>query len=159
MERLLTIGVYGWDADRWLAALQDAGCDEVVDIRARRGVRGREYAFANRSRLEERLAAAGIRYRYIPELAPARATRDAQTSIDKAAGVRKRERAVVGDAFIEAYRRDVLAHVDWTVVARSIVGSAPALLCVERMPAACHRSLAAARLSEEVGVKVEDLVP
>lgn len=35
----------------------------------------------------------------------------------------------------------------------------PALLCVERDPEACHRSLIAARLERDWGFEVEDLRP
>jgi hypothetical protein len=34
-----------------------------------------------------------------------------------------------------------------------------ALFCVEREPAACHRSLVAARLSRDLGLDVEHLGP
>jgi len=42
----VTIGVYGWDAERFFAALKAAQVDTFCDIRDRRGVRGAEYAFA-----------------------------------------------------------------------------------------------------------------
>lgn len=159
MERLLTIGVYGWDASRWLGALRSAGCDQILDIRARRGVRGRDYAFANRVRLEAALAEAGIAYLHLPELAPLREGRDAQATADRAAGIRKGDRVSLGPAFIEAYGRDVLDHVDWAVVAARISGVRPTLMCVERVPSACHRSLASARFAVSTGVAVEDLLP
>ena len=38
-------------------------------------------------------------------------------------------------------------------------GRATALLCVERDPEACHRSLIAERLATEHGVEVTHLVP
>jgi uncharacterized protein (DUF488 family) len=159
MERVLTIGVYGWDAPRWLEALQRAGCDQVVDIRARRGVRGSDYAFANRTRLEAALAQAGIIYVHVPELAPPREIRDAQVAADHAAGVLKRDRMTLATSFLDRYREGVVDLADWTGIASLITGSRPALLCVERVPAACHRSLAAERLARECEVGVEDLLP
>ena len=159
MERILTIGVYGWDAPRWLDALRRAGCDQLVDIRARRGVRGSEYAFANKTRLEAALAAAGIAYMHLPELAPSREIRDAQVAADHAGGVLKRDRTALASTFLDRYREGVVDAVDWASIAARVTGSRPALLCVERGPAACHRSLAAARLALECGVGVEDLLP
>lgn len=159
MERVLTVGVYGWTAEAWIAALRAAGCDAVVDIRARRGVRGPAYAFANRKRLEAALAEAGIRYQHLPELAPSRATRAAQAAVDKDALTRKRDRAVLSTGFVVRYEAEVGIPTDWRAVAASIEGKAPALLCVEGAAAACHRSIAAERLSAAAGVPVEHLEP
>jgi uncharacterized protein (DUF488 family) len=78
MNKIVTIGVYGFDAESFFAALQRAGVDTLCDIRRRRGVRGSEYAFANRARLEARLAARGIRYVHRLDLAPSTALREAQ---------------------------------------------------------------------------------
>lgn len=69
---IVTIGAYGWSEAEFLAALVAAGVDTVVDVRARRGARGAAYAFANSRRLQASLAAAGIRYRHRPDLAPGR---------------------------------------------------------------------------------------
>jgi hypothetical protein len=60
LERVATIGVYGFDADHFFAAVLDARTDLFCDLRARRGVRGREYAFANARRLEHRLGELAI---------------------------------------------------------------------------------------------------
>ena len=158
MERILTIGVYGWDGPRWMDALTRAGCDQVVDIRARRGVRGSEYAFANRTRLEAALGQAGIAYVHIPELAPSRDIRDAQVAADRTQGVAKRDRTTLATTFLDRYREGVVDVVDWEGIAARLTGSKPALLCVERVPSACHRSLAAARLAVECAVAVEDLL-
>jgi len=48
LPKFVTIGVYGFSADAFFEALQRAGVDSFCDIRYRRGVRGSEYAFANR---------------------------------------------------------------------------------------------------------------
>lgn len=159
MKRLLTIGVYGWTSETWLAVLRRAGCDQVVDIRARRGVRGSQYAFANRARLEAALAANEITYLYLPELAPPREVRAEQSAADVAAGVRKRDRTVLGGEFVKLYHQVVADRVDWQQTAARIDGDVPVLLCVERLASACHRSIAAAHLSAITGVPPEDLVP
>ncbi len=159
MDRVLTIGVYGWSPERWIAALQDAGCDVVVDIRARRGVRGREHAFANSLRLQALVREAGLRYVHVPDLAPSRSTRDAQVAADIASGTRKRDRTVLGQTFVDRYQREVVDRVGWADVVKRLDGVAPALLCVERLPAACHRSIAASRLASIASVPIEDLIP
>jgi uncharacterized protein (DUF488 family) len=159
VDRVLTIGVYGWSPERWITALRDAGCDVVVDIRARRGVRGQERAFANSTRLQAIVAEAGLRYVHLPSLAPSRATRDAQVAADAVSKTAKRDRERLGDAFVAAYRAEVVDLVDWQAIIAELAGAAPALLCVERVPAACHRSIAAAELAQRAGCPVVDLVP
>src|SRR4029079_2390580 len=62
VERVVTIGAYGFTAERFFAALREAGVDTFLDIRQRRGVRGAEYAFANHGRLTASLEGMGIRY-------------------------------------------------------------------------------------------------
>ena len=48
--KFVTLGVYGFTPSAFFEALQRAGVDTFCDIRWRRGVRGREYAFANSAR-------------------------------------------------------------------------------------------------------------
>jgi uncharacterized protein (DUF488 family) len=148
MERVVTIGVYGFDADRFFAAVLDAGTDLFCDLRARRGVRGREYAFANARRLVQRLGDLGIGYRHFPELAPTKETRALQHAADDSAGTAKRARAELAAAFVQAYARQ-LDSQDARAALEVIreTSDAPLLFCVERTPAACHRSLVAARLA------------
>lgn len=161
MNKVVTIGVIGFTAGEFFDALQIAGVDTLVDIRRRRAVRGRDYAFANSQRLQARLAELGIRYLHRLDLAPGDATREAQAVADRAAGIARRQRTSLGPAFVDAFEHDVLAHFD----PQSLLGDLPpdarvvALLCVEREPAACHRSLVAARLNEVIGVPVQHIVP
>jgi len=159
--KLVTIGVYGFRADAFFAALQRAGVDTFCDIRWRRGVRGREYAFANSRRLQQRLAEMGVRYVHLRELAPAPALRQRQVAADKAQGITKRKRAVLGDAFITAYQEKHLAAFDSRRFIEQLGAGARivALFCVEREPAACHRSLLAERLQQDLGVEVVHLKP
>jgi len=70
MTRVLTIGVYGWDLDSYLAALAAAEVELLLDVRQRRGVRGREYSWANSLRLQQALGQAGISYHHHKELGP-----------------------------------------------------------------------------------------
>ncbi len=70
MRKIMTIGVYGFTADAFLATLRGAGVALLVDLRQRRGVRGRDYAWANAARLQRALAAADIGYLHVKALAP-----------------------------------------------------------------------------------------
>lgn len=158
---LYTIGVYGWDADRFFRALQATQIDTFCDIRARRGVRGSEYAFANSQRLQERLAELGIRYIHRPDLAPSQATRAAQHEADEATHTARRQRSTLSRAFIDAYEREQLGSFDSAAFVESLGPGAHrvVLMCVEREPSACHRGLLAARLSRDLGLEVRDLTP
>ena len=61
--------------------------------------------------------------------------------------------------FRDRYRTEILDRVDLpTILAHLPVDAASALLCVERDPEACHRSLVAARMTEH-GVSVVHLRP
>lgn len=159
--KIITIGVYGFDAESFFAALQEANVDTFCDIRSRRGVRGAAYAFANSKRLQARLAELGIRYLHCKALAPTKAVRDKQAEADKADKVAKRERTTLGAAFIEAYHAECLAHFESQRFLDALASDAQviALFCVEREPAACHRSLVADKLMKELGLEVEDIVP
>ena len=159
MDRVLTIGVYGWELEAWLEALTAAGADAVVDIRARRGVRGREFAWANRQRLEAALLVAGISYLHRPEIAPTPDIRASQKVADKESRTLKRDRAELGSVFAARYSREVADEIDWADLANGLGADRPVLLCVERAPAACHRSVAAERLSTAAGVPLGHLVP
>lgn len=159
--QIVTIGAYGFDADHFFAALQAAKVDTFCDIRQRRGVRGAEYAFANSQRLQQRLSELGIRYCYFPALAPSKAIRTAQYAVDKQTKTAKRQRTQLSPAFIAAYEESCLTTFDPTQFLTELPTDAQviAFFCVEREPAACHRSLLAHRLAQSLGVEVIHLLP
>jgi uncharacterized protein (DUF488 family) len=159
--RVVTIGVYGWEEAAFFAALPAAGVDTLVDIRRRRGVRGREYAFANSERLQRRLAELGIRYIHRLELSPDESVRRKQYEADKAAKVARRKRTELAPAFAAAYQQGALASFDGDAFLADLGPDAHvvALFCVEREPAACHRSLLAEELRRQTGVEVTHLLP
>jgi uncharacterized protein (DUF488 family) len=159
-RRLLTIGVYDWDLASFLAALGEEGVGLLVDVRQRRGVRGPQYAWANSKRLQAALAEAGIAYEHRPDLAPTTALRQLQYAADDREGVGKRNRERLAPGYVNGYTEEVLDAVDIDeFVAELPTAHAIALLCVERDPEACHRSLITARAGERPGVEVEHLRP
>jgi uncharacterized protein (DUF488 family) len=160
MAALATIGVYGFDAEAFLRTLAGADVRMLLDVRQRRGVRGREYAWANAARLEAALDEAGIAYRHLKELAPTTELRQLQYAEDARQGVGKRSRVELAPAYVERYTSEILDRVDLGRVAASLPeDGVAAMLCVERDPEACHRSLVAARLAERHGVRVVHLRP
>ena len=160
MPRVATIGVYGSGGDAFMSALRHADVRLLVDVRQRRGVRGSEYAWANSVRLQRALADAGIGYEHWPSLAPTTELRQLQYAEDKRQGVGKRSRLALAPEYVERFTREILdaADLDALVAALPADGAA-ALMCVERDPQACHRSLVAARLAADFGVAVEHLRP
>jgi uncharacterized protein (DUF488 family) len=157
--RVVTIGVIGFTAEAFCAALTEHGVDVLCDVRARRGVRGREYTFANARRLEPMIAGLGIGYEHFPELSPSEEMRAAQLAVDAASGVAMRQRAVLSPEFVDGYGEVLKTPAAGDALRRiADIAIAPALLCVERLPAACHRSLAAQALAGSA-VPVVDIVP
>ena len=159
MGEVATIGLYGFDSAGFLAALAAAEVDLLLDVRQRRGVRGSEYAWANAGRLQSALAEAGIGYTHLKELAPTTAMREAQYREDDRRGEGKRSRTELSEEYVSLYTEGVLDRVDLGPMVKWIGSSRAALLCVERDPEACHRSLIAARLQRDWGFSVRDLRP
>jgi uncharacterized protein (DUF488 family) len=155
-----TIGVYGFTGEAFLDRLRQAGVQAVLDVRQRRGVRGPDYAWANSKRLQAALAEAGIEYRHHKELAPTTELRRLQYREDDRQGVGKRSRERLAPSYVERYLTEILDRADLDAVVAALPADGPAaLLCVERDPEACHRSLVAERLASEHGVAVTHLRP
>jgi uncharacterized protein (DUF488 family) len=160
LTAVATIGVYGFDQTAFLAALTRARVSVLLDVRQRRSVRGSEYVWANSARLEAALADAGIEYRHLKELAPTTELRQLQYAEDERRGVGKRSRMELAPEYRERYTHEILDRVDLEPIVASLPGdTTTALLCVERDPEACHRSLIAERMATEHGVRVRHLKP
>jgi uncharacterized protein (DUF488 family) len=160
VKRIVTIGVYKWDLDRFLAALDGADVRMLIDVRQRRGVRGPEYAWANSLRLQQALSGAAVAYRHHPELAPSTELRHLQYAEDHRQRVGKRSRVELATAYRERYTREILDVADLkAVVAELPRGGVAALFCVEADPEACHRSIVAERIAEVHGLSVKHLRP
>jgi uncharacterized protein (DUF488 family) len=155
-----TIGVYGFSARTFLDRLHEADVVLVLDVRQRRGVRGREYAWANSARLQAALASAGIAYRHHRELAPTTELRHLQYREDDRQGVGKRSRVRLAPEYRDRYIAEILDRADLEALAAELPDDGrAALMCVERDPEACHRSLVAERLAVDHGVEVVHLLP
>ncbi len=157
---MATIGVYGFDGESFLDRLRLADVRLLLDVRQRRGVRGPQYAWANSRRLQAALAGAGIAYEHHPELAPTTELRQFQYAEDDRLGVGKRSRVELAPEYTRRYTAEILDRADLRAIAAALLREAPAaLLCVERDPEACHRSLIAERLAERYAVSIWHLRP
>lgn len=160
VPRIATIGVYEWDLGQFIAALDAKGVSRLFDIRQRRGVRGRRYAWANSLRLQAALAEAGIGYEHHPELAPDTELRHLQYREDDRQGVGKRSRVKLAPEYIRVYTEEILDLVPLDPFIRRLpVHGIGALMCVEATAQACHRSLVAQRLSVRFGFEIVNLEP
>jgi uncharacterized protein (DUF488 family) len=160
VRTVATIGVYGFDAAGFLEALQGADVALLLDVRQRRGVRGREYSWANSKRLQRALREAGIEYEHHRELAPTTELRQLQYREDDRLGIGKRSRVELAREYRERYLAEILDRADLgAIVERLPSDTASALMCVERDPEACHRSLIAERMQQDFGVSVVHLRP
>lgn len=158
--RIVTIGVYGYDENAFFQALTNAGVDTFCDIRQRRGMRGAKYAFVNSQHLQKRLRELGIQYFHFRNLAPSQTVRELQKTIDRTTGIGKRTRAELSMEFIEGYHEECLATFDAEGFIEKLGESVKvvALFCVEREPAACHRSLLAQRLAQDLGLDIHHII-
>lgn len=124
-------------------------------------MRGSLYAFANSANLQKKLGELGIRYLHVKDLAPTQVIRDRQKQEDAKLRIAKRTRTALGETFIQAYEQECLSAFDSTEFLQGlgqdtrVIG----LFCVEREPEACHRSLAAKRLAQDLGLQVEHIRP
>ncbi len=159
MQRLATIGVYGFSGESFLHRLHQRDVAVLLDVRQRRGVRGPDYAWANARRLQESLTQAGIGYQHHLELAPTTELRQLQYAEDDRRGVGKRSRRELAAEYARRYTEEILDPADLTPVLAVLSTQPAALFCVERDPEACHRSLIAQRLVDEHGVAVEHVRP
>ncbi|HEY2438613.1 MAG TPA: DUF488 domain-containing protein [Solirubrobacteraceae bacterium] len=160
MPRIATIGVYEFDAARFIETLDDANVTQVIDVRQRRGVRGSRYAWANAQRLQALLADAHIGYEYHPELAPDTELRHLQYRADDRERVGKRSRVQLDPEYVRQYTEEILDLVPLEPLVRRLpVHGIGALMCVEATAEACHRSLVARRLSERFGLEIVNLEP
>ena len=159
--RVFTIGVYGWEAADFVQAIRDAAPDVFVDVRRRRGLRGATYSWANSTRLQAALADIEVPYVHRLELAPSEPTRRIVAKDATAEGIGYRDRTILSQEYLDAYGREVLEAFDAQAFVASLGDEIDSvmLFCVERVPAACHRSLLAEKLARSFGTEPVHLLP
>jgi uncharacterized protein (DUF488 family) len=157
--QIATVGIYGFSEERFINALKEAGVTTICDVRARRGMRGRTYAFANSVALQRSLGAHGIGYVHCKDLAPSEAIRSVQRQADKRGNTQKRERRELAPEFVSRYEQDRLSAFNAQAFLSTFPQGTVAFLCVEGEPQACHRSLLASFLAAGLGTAVKHIVP
>jgi uncharacterized protein (DUF488 family) len=143
MTIVFTLGYEGTDIQRFVATLKAVGITCVADVRA--VALSRKKGFS-KSSLSSRLEAEGIEYLHFVELGDPKSGREAAR-----AGLYKRFRHIYGSHMNSVAARSSLEKL--LVVA----GQRPTcLLCFERDPNLCHRSIVAEQMSK-FGFEVFDL--
>ena len=142
-------GVYGNNETEFFEKLLREKITLFIDIRQRRGMRGKKYAFANSIYLQNRLEALNIKYIHIKELAPTNAVREAQKQYDLLNNQTKQNREYLGHKFIDLYNEQVLNNFCFQKLIDRYISDKVVFFCVEQKDSACHRSLIVNKLKEE----------
>ena len=161
IDKIFTIGGYGFTEDSFFRCLVQAEVDLFCDVRQRRGLRGRAFAFLNATRLQDSLRSIDIPYIHFKDFAPTTEIRNRQKEADIRHGVLKRTRELLGEEFVSGYCSDILTKHSPSSFLSEIPDSSrrPCLFCVERHPGACHRSLMSTWLAAATGLEVVHIVP
>lgn len=147
MAKVFTIGYERATFEDFARTLVDAGVSVVIDVRAWPHSRRREFAYKH---LGPGLAEYGIRYESWPALGTPAEGREAAKRGDMEAFARVFEAQLATPAAREAL----------VALGELAEQEAPCLLCYERDPAQCHRTLVGARLqAEQADIAIHDLLP
>ena len=141
---LATIGYEGVTLDEFLAVLQDAGIQRLLDVRELPLSRRKGFS---KTALAAALSEAGIEYVHLRGLGDPKEGRDAARSGDMA-----HFRRVFG-----AHMRTQRAQADLAVATDLVKGGGTCLMCFERDHAGCHRSIVADAISANVPLKIRHL--
>lgn len=157
--KIYTIGVYNSTEQDFFNKLIDNNIDTFCDIRQRRGVRGREYAFANSNYLQGKLNDLDIKYTHIIALAPTSEIREKQKMEDVRLGVQKKTRDTLGSIFTKEYKNKISSFdfEEFYDQLDRIGASKVVFFCVEEKASACHRSIVAQEMKERFKLEVIDL--
>jgi uncharacterized protein (DUF488 family) len=144
MTTVFTIGYEGTDIESVVATLKSVGVNVLADVRA--VALSRKKGFSKKS-LRARLEAEGIEYTHIVELGDPKPGREAA-------------RAGLFNEFYRIYVRHLRcprARAALDALEETARTAAVCLLCFERDPKTCHRTMVADRLKAR-GFEVIDLV-
>ncbi|WFP49332.1 DUF488 domain-containing protein [Methylomonas sp. EFPC3] len=155
IEHIFTIGGYGYTWDSFFDQLNQNNIDVLVDIRQRRGMRGKKYAFLNATALQAELRNRNIAYVHMKELAPTTEIRHAQKSSDATSNTTKRQRSTLSECFISLYNAEILSKNSELALQKKLEPySRICFFCVEGAPKACHRVLVADWLSAALKIPI-----
>ncbi|MBL0923641.1 MAG: DUF488 domain-containing protein [Sphingomonadaceae bacterium] len=139
-----TIGYEGSDIDHFLATLEVAGIDHLIDVRAVPVSRKKGFS---KNRLAEALREVGIQYTHLQALGDPKEGREAMKRGDYSSFLeiftRHLQRAEVIDAIEKAIELALQDNV--------------ALMCYERDPKECHRTIVAQKMGIRTSKKIRSL--
>lgn len=144
MSVVYTVGYEGTDIERFVATLKAAGITQLADVRA--VALSRKKGFS-KTKFSERLMAEGIEYLHVIGLGDPKPGREAA-------------RAGRYEEFEKIYREHLRASVaerDMKILQSYVRKGPTALLCFERDPVTCHRTIIAEKLASDLGVEVFNL--
>ena len=141
-------GVYGKTEHEFFDSLLSENITLFVDIRQRRGMRGKKYSFVNSLYLQENFKKINIKYLYLKDLAPTSEIRQEQKVEDDKNAIRKSLRTELHSSFIEKYNKNILDSFNYDQILQLIKREKIVFFCVEKDCNACHRSLLLKRLKE-----------
>lgn len=155
---LYTMGIYNYSEDEFYSTILDYSISLIIDVRQRRGCRGRKYAYSNKTRLINGLKERGVSYLYIEGLAPTSDIRKIQKEYDKQHKQLKSQRNSLVAEFSDMYNEQVLEGYKFEEILDVIKDNRnKAIICVEKNFQGCHRSLIASYLKEKYGVNHTNL--
>lgn len=144
MPWLATIGYEGASVQDFFETLRQAGVETLIDVRQVPISRRPGYS---KTRLREALEAEGIRYVHLVGLGDPKDGRDA---------ARQGRFAEFKRIFTRHLKTDK-AQADLGIAAGLAETNRACLLCYERQPEFCHRSMVADALAHRIGVEVRHL--
>lgn len=144
MHTIATVGYEGSTIERFVAALQHASIDVLIDVRDLPLSRKKGFS---KNRLAEILAAAGIEYVHLRGLGDPKDGRNAA----RAGNYRLFEKIFARHMQSDAARRDLDRAAELVSTRRAC------LMCFECNHAQCHRSIVADRLSQITELTVTPL--
>ncbi len=134
VQTIFTIGYEGTDIDRFVGTLVDVGVDVLVDVRAVTVSRKKGFS---KNGLRARLEAEGIGYVHLRGLGDPKPGREAAR-----AGRYDEFRSIYSD-----HLGSPEAQADLAALGTLSREKATCLMCFERDPSACHRSIVALAIS------------
>lgn len=146
MPRLFTIGYEQATQGQVIGALQAAGVELVIDVRAVAASRRPGFS---KTILASSLEAEGVGYRHVKALGTPKAGREAARA----------GRTSEMHALYEAHLAEPDSGLALSEVAALAWARPSALLCYEADPAVCHRRILSNRLARQPGFEVIDLRP
>ncbi|HDR1662890.1 TPA: DUF488 family protein, partial [Pasteurella multocida] len=116
---------YGDTEERFFSKLVNENIRVFIDVRQRRGMRGKKYSFVNSSYLQQKLKQLDIEYLYIKDLAPTKNIREFQREQDILNNESKSSRSSLSHLFIDFYETEILEKFNIQKLIESIGDRTP----------------------------------